>query len=168
MRWLASSERLRLLLVLLLVMISLDQGTKVLAQQYLMGEPPIIYWGDLFRFEYAENSGAFLSLGAGLPDSVRFLLLTVVVGVILLGACYMLLTDPKISKLSIWALSLMVSGGASNLLDRMFRAEGRVVDFMNMGVGPLRTGIFNIADVAIMAGLFLFLFEIVKDSGRRA
>jgi signal peptidase II len=149
-------------------MISLDQGTKVLAQQYLMGEPPIIYWGDLFRFEYAENSGAFLSLGAGLPDSVRFLLLTVVVGVILLGACYMLLTDPKISKLSIWALSLMVSGGASNLLDRMFRAEGRVVDFMNMGVGPLRTGIFNIADVAIMAGLFLFLFEIVKDSGRRA
>ena len=34
---------------------------------------------------------------------------------------------------------------------------GNVVDFMNMGIGNLRTGIFNIADMAIMAGLFMML-----------
>ena len=35
--------------------------------------------------------------------------------------------------------------------------EGHVVDFMNMGIGQLRTGIFNVADMAIMAGLFMLL-----------
>ena len=36
-------------------------------------------------------------------------------------------------------------------------ARGFVVDFLNVGVGPVRTGIFNVADVAIMAGAALML-----------
>jgi len=32
-------------------------------------------------------------------------------------------------------------------------ARGSVIDFVNVGVGPLRTGVFNVADVAIMAGI---------------
>jgi signal peptidase II len=36
-------------------------------------------------------------------------------------------------------------------LDRA-RNGGHVVDFLNVGVGPLRTGVFNVADVAIVAG----------------
>jgi len=30
-----------------------------------------------------------------------------------------------------------------------------VVDFLNVGIGPLRTGIFNLADVAILSGAAL-------------
>ena len=45
-------------------------------------------------------------------------------------------------------LVLFISGGASNWIDRVLR--GSVVDFLNMGIGPLRTGVFNMADVAIM------------------
>ncbi len=160
--------RLHIMLALLGAVLVIDQGTKSLARQWLMGHAPIIYLDDFFRFEYAENSGAFLSLGAGLPDSVRFWLLTVAVGAFLVFATYILLTDPKITRITVWSLSLMVSGGFSNLLDRMFRTEGRVVDFMNMGIGNLRTGIFNVADMAIMAGLALFLFEIVRDMRRGA
>jgi signal peptidase II len=36
--------------------------------------------------------------------------------------------------------------------------DGRVIDFLNVGIGGLRTGIFNVADVAIMVGVALFLF----------
>jgi signal peptidase II len=54
--------------------------------------------------------------------------------------------------------SLIVGGGFSNLVDRIFN-RGIVVDFMNMGVGGLRTGIFNVADVAIMAGVGLLLLN---------
>ena len=39
---------------------------------------------------------------------------------------------------------------ASNLLDRI--TYGKVIDFMNLGLGPVRTGIFNVADMAIMLG----------------
>ena len=45
------------------------------------------------------------------------------------------------------------SGGISNMIDRVL--SGAVIDFMNIGIGNLRTGIFNVADMAIMAGLFL-------------
>jgi signal peptidase II len=48
-------------------------------------------------------------------------------------------------------LTLFVAGGASNWLDRVVR--GSVIDFINIGFGPVRTGIFNLADVAIMAGV---------------
>ena len=48
-----------------------------------------------------------------------------------------------------------VGGGIGNVIDRI--AHGAVVDFVSLGIGPLRTGIFNLADVAIIAGLLLFL-----------
>jgi signal peptidase II len=48
----------------------------------------------------------------------------------------------------------VAAGGLGNLWDRL-ATGGWVVDFMNLGVGPLRTGIFNVADVALMAGVAL-------------
>ena len=37
--------------------------------------------------------------------------------------------------------------------------HGAVVDFLNVGIGPLRTGVFNVADMAIMAGAGLLAME---------
>ena len=51
----------------------------------------------------------------------------------------------------------MVAGGTSNLVDRI--AYGMVIDFVNVGVGPVRTGIFNVADVAIMLGVGIVVLE---------
>jgi signal peptidase II len=33
------------------------------------------------------------------------------------------------------------------------------VDFLNVGIGSLRTGIFNVADMAIMAGVIIWAFS---------
>ena len=51
-------------------------------------------------------------------------------------------------------LSVILAGGLGNLVDRWFH-DGSVVDFVSLGVGELRTGIFNLADIAIIAGLLL-------------
>jgi signal peptidase II len=40
-----------------------------------------------------------------------------------------------------------------------------VIDFMNLGIGPLRTGIFNVADMAIMLGVGLVLLETYRSAG---
>jgi signal peptidase II len=45
-------------------------------------------------------------------------------------------------------------------LDRI--VHGTVVDFVSVGVGSLRTGIFNVADVAILAGLFMLISPVPK------
>jgi signal peptidase II len=52
-------------------------------------------------------------------------------------------------------LTLFVAGGASNWLDRVVR--GSVIDFINVGFGPVRTGIFNVADVAIVLGVTIIV-----------
>lgn len=137
--------------------IALDQMTKVIAIQKFRGMSPIVFWKDLFRFEYAENQGAFLNLGASLPISFRFWILSIAVGFFLAMLFVFLLRNPRIGRFQTLALSLVLGGGISNLLDRLFRPGGRVVDFMNTGLGSLRTGIFNVADVFILFGIIGFL-----------
>jgi signal peptidase II len=60
-----------------------------------------------------------------------------------------------------------LAGGASNLIDRLIY-DGYVLDFLNVGVGSVRTGIFNVADAFIMAGVILLIFHdwLYKVTGR--
>lgn len=70
---------------------------------------------------------------------------------------YALLAKPG-RGLFIFALALVLSGGSSNLIDR-FANDGYVVDFINLGIGQIRTGIFNVADVAISVGFLMLLLQ---------
>lgn len=159
--------KLKHLLILILVLaacVGLDQATKSIAQQTLSTRPPQEFLGGLFRLEYAENSGAFLSLGAAMSEEVRFWVFTVFVTLLLVGlVVFVLRTSSQTPFLAVIAIALIVGGGVSNLIDRILN-EGRVVDFMQLKVGPLHTGIFNVADVAIMAGLALMLLVAFRDS----
>ena len=77
-------------------------------------------------------------------------------GFFLAGMLVLLMTSTKIPKVESIALSLMLGGGVGNLIDRISN-EGRVMDFMNLSIGSLRTGIFNVADIAILVGgIWLF------------
>jgi hypothetical protein len=73
------SPRLHLLLPLLIVagVLIVDQATKMLARETLAGQPPILFVGGAARLLYAENPGAFLSLGADLPAEARFWIFSV-------------------------------------------------------------------------------------------
>ncbi len=151
-------RRLVLFVLVTAVSIVLDQVTKVLATQAFKGQAARIYLGDVFRFQYATNDGAFLSLGSQLPDGVRFFVLTVGVGLLLLGIAIYSLVAKDIDGTQVVGYALIVSGGASNWVDRA-RFGGSVVDFMNMGLGSLRTGVFNVADLAILAGIGVLLVQ---------
>lgn len=116
---------------------------------------------DTFRLQYAENKGAFLSIGASLPENARGLLFTVGIGAIVLGILGYLLFVPALSHVTTVALSLIAGGGLSNLIDRIAYG-GHVVDFLNIGLGGVRTGIFNIADVAIMVGVISLIVRSLR------
>jgi signal peptidase II len=150
-----------LLLIAVVATIGCDRVTKHVAMAALAGEPTRSYLADTIRLEYTENTGGFLSLGASLPSSARTGLFTLGTAVMLL----MLVGAAVRFRWSGWLLlgtSLVVAGGASNWVDRLVR--GRVVDFLNIGVGPVRTGIFNVADVAIMGGVALLLLALIHQS----
>ena len=142
------------LVIAVVATIGCDRVTKHAARVALAGEPGRSYLADTIRLEYVENTGGFLSLGASLPSWARTALFTLGTGVILVT----LLGAAVRFRWRGWLLigtSLILAGGASNWLDRLVR--GSVVDFLNVGVGPLRTGVFNVADMAIMLGVAVLL-----------
>lgn len=148
-------ERFIVLSTTTLICTILDQLTKFTAVKWLKGTEPISFLGNFFRLEYAENTGAFLGMGANLPDWERYLLLTLFSSAILIVLMMFLFLKKDLYKLDIYGYGLILAGGVSNMIDRI--RAGVVIDFMNMGIGDLRTGIFNVADMAIMAGLILVL-----------
>lgn len=152
-----SRQKLVVLLPVLGVTFVLDQITKQWAIRELRGQFARVYWKNLFRFEYSENPGAFLGLGAALPEWLRFWLLNIFVAIVLVLSTVFLFRTRGIARAQTLGIALLIAGGASNLFDRFFREGRTVVDFMNIGIGSLRSGIFNVADIAIMAGIFLFI-----------
>ena len=150
-----------LILLLLDGCVGCDQLTKDVAQQYLASEPPRSWLHDTVRLEYAENTGAFLSLGSGLSEWLRTIFFRVFPALWLIGLAIFLFVDKQMPPLSVMAWSFVLSGGIGNLLDRLLH-DGRVIDFMNVGIGSLRTGIFNVADVCITMGLSLLVLEVLQ------
>ena len=145
-----------LLLILIVATIGCDRVTKRFATEFISESPSQSFLNDFVRLDYAENAGAFLGLGADWPAWARAGLFTLGNG-LLLVALAVAAVRAQWSGASEIGLALFVAGGASNLVDRLVR--GTVVDFLNLGIGPVRTGIFNVADVAILLGIALLLFD---------
>ncbi len=159
-------QKIKRILILLFVLISCvgcDQATKLVARQTLATAPVQEYAGGLFRLVYAENSGAFLSLGATLPATTRFWIFVVIAALLLIGVGIFALRSLQQTPLPvIVAIALVIGGGLGNLIDRIVN-DGRVVDFMQVGFPWLRTGVFNVADMAIMTGVGLMLLTTVRS-----
>ncbi len=161
-------RRLGLFLVVSAVSVAFDQWTKQIATAALKGQPPRTWLGDTFRLQWATNEGAFLSLGANLPPQARYWVLTLGVGALLLSLAVYSLFSKKLDLFQTGAYALIASGGFSNWVDRA-RFDGVVVDFMNMGLGSLRTGVFNVADVVILIGIgLLFVHSSRMEKKARA
>ncbi len=152
--------------VVLAATIGADQATKALARQSLASRPPVSFFGGIFQFLYAENPGAFLSFGAGLSEATRFWIFTIAVGGFLAGMFFYICFSRRLTRPEVLALSLILGGGAGNLIDRLLH-DHRVIDFMVVGVGRLRTGIFNVADVAITAGVGLLFWLSIGSPHRQ-
>ncbi len=162
------SERLRFILwavAVFIINVAVDQTTKLLAVQYLKDIPPISFFSGIMLLTYAENSGAFLSMGASWhPVFKHAVLLYLPLAVCLYGVYWCLCKERSLFRLIL--LMTIIGGGLSNLVDRIFN-DFRVIDFLNFGIGRLRTGILNVADLSVTFGaIILVLWEIREDKKR--
>jgi signal peptidase II len=158
-------KRLLLVIILLLATVGLDRITKGVARSQLESRPQITLFGGLVRLFYVENTGAFLGLGSGFSETTRFWLFTVIVGGFLIGLFLYALLNRRLSLIEVIALSLILGGGLSNLIDRLL--YDYVIDFMVIGIGRLRTGVFNVADVAITVGVGLLFWRSLRSPRRQ-
>ena len=150
-------------LVLALVLcLVFDQLTKEEARRALAVGPRSVL-GGLIQLEFAENRGAFMSLGSTLPDAARVAMLFLLTAVVLGILAVLAFRARSLDLLQFTALSLIAAGGCSNLIDRILN-HGSVVDWVSVGIGSLRTGVFNVADLAVIGGGLVFLLSSFRGS----
>ncbi|MFO7663884.1 MAG: signal peptidase II [Chloroflexota bacterium] len=149
------TERLLPFLIMVGVLIA-DQLSKYLVETRipLYGTwAPIPALEGIFRFVHTSNSGAVFGLFQG--TGMFFAILAVfVIGAII----YFNFTLPGDQWLLRIAIGLQLGGAIGNLVDRL-RQEGHVTDFID--IGPWY--IFNLADLAIVSGVILFGWVILRD-----
>lgn len=149
--------RAALVLSIILGCVGCDQLTKAVARDHLGRQETISLLNGAVRLQHAENPGAFLSLGDALSGDVRRIVFTFGGVLLVTGTALWALRSRRLTSLQIAGAALVAGGGLSNLVDRMTQG-GTVTDFLNVGIGPVRTGIFNCADVALMFGIAILVF----------
>jgi len=137
-----------------------DRITKLLAIKFMKDKNPIELLNRILVIGYTENTGAFLSLGRGWPEVLKYILLLYISIAICLSVFIYCLFLEK-DKIRTILLMSIISGGIGNLVDRLLNRFS-VIDFLNFGIGSLRTGILNVADLSITFGaIALVIYEII-------
>ena len=141
--------------------VAADLITKAIFERAFYGEPTVHLLGDIVRVGFVLNTGVFLSLGHTLSPTMRFWLFVVGVACVLTTLLVLTLRDPRFRTAEVAAVAAIVGGGIGNLVDRV--QLGAVRDFLNVGIGSLRTGIFNLADMAItFGGIALIVLPFIR------
>jgi signal peptidase II len=140
----------------------LDRVTKHFAVVYIKGNEAKSFLNNFFMLQYAENTGAFLSLGKNWNVYIKYAVLLIIPIIIcIIGLLYLMFKETKNYRIITGAC--IMGGGIGNLIDRLFN-DFTVIDFMNFGIGNIRTGILNTADLSVTFGvLILIIFEIAYN-----
>jgi signal peptidase II len=149
-------SRLLLLATVMASCVGCDQVTKAIAGRELSGRAPVSLLGDTVRLSYEQNAGGFLSLGAEMPQPLRATVFVAFASLVLVALVVFAVVGRSLVPTQIVAMGLLAAGGIGNLIDRI--AQGSARDFITLRVGPVSTGVFNLADVAIMAGVLGLLW----------
>lgn len=147
--------RTLLIFIILVVNIGCDQISKGIVRQHVNYDEQISLIKNYVTLTKVENTGAFLSLGNSLPDSIRFVLLSLLPLLVLGFGLGFLFTRKNMSKYMLLGLAFVLGGGIGNIYDRL--VYGSVTDFLHIDFGVFQTGIFNLADVSILVGVFIAL-----------
>ena len=149
--------RTLLILTILISSISCDQLTKSMVRNQVSTDEQISLLSNSVTLMRVENAGAFLSLGNTLPSLVKLAVLILIPVLVLLAGIYFVFYRKDIQSITLIGICFVLGGGIGNIYDRII--YGSVTDFLHINFGIFQTGIFNLADVSIMVGIMIVLFD---------
>ena len=137
--------------LIVLLLIGIDQLSKILALKYLknIGSIPIIQ--DMFHLTYVENRGA--AFGMLQNNQIVFIIVALLASIY--GLYY--LHTKKINTLGKVSILLIISGALGNLIDRV--RLGFVVDYFDFRI--IWEYVFNVADIFVVLGTILLCIYIL-------
>jgi signal peptidase II len=137
------------------LMLLVDQAHKVwMLNVFDMPNRPPVRVAPFLDLVMAWNKGVSYSLLEADSDLGRYGLLALTLGATVLLAGWMWRAPHVVTGLG---LGLIIGGAIGNGIDRA--AYGAVADFFHFHVGTFSWYVFNLADVGIVAGVALLLYE---------
>jgi signal peptidase II len=154
-----SNRFLRTIVILFILALNIgcDQASKSIVRHKMNYYDQIGFLHNHITLSKVENTGAFLSLGDTLSGPLKMILLNILPLLAVAAGLIFILVKTNINKVTLLAIILIIGGGFGNIYDRI--AHGSVTDFMHINFGFFQTGIFNVADMSIMAGMFIILIH---------
>jgi len=147
------------LAIVALAVYAFDQVTKYFVVANLPERESVPFIGEFLQFYFIKNSGAAFSLGEGMTWIFSIVATAVAIFIVVFAR--------RIRSMS-WAVlfGMLLGGNIGNLTDRLFRepsfGQGHVIDFLQLYLFP---AIFNIADVAIVSSMGLFILLTLRGVG---
>lgn len=144
-----------------LVVVALDQGTKIWVQALLQPHESLAVL-PFFNLTLVYNLGAAFSFLANQGGWQRWFFALLAVGASVILTVWLRRLKPQ-EWITAGALTLVIGGAIGNLIDRVL--YGKVTDFLDFHLGGYHWPSFNVADSAITLGVILLLWEALFPSG---
>ena len=154
--------RYRILLVVSVLVLVLDQFTKLYIDRSMALHSSIPVIENFFSITYLRNKGAAFGILANSAYRLPFFLMVSAVAV-----CVIIVVIKKLredQRLAAASLSLIFSGALGNLIDRV--RMGEVIDFLDAHWYDHHWPAFNVADSAICVGVFLLAIDMFLEERR--
>lgn len=151
------------ILITSLLVILVDQGSKILVKKYMALEQSQQVIGNFLRFTYIENPG--IAFGLKVSSKGFFTFVSILASVAIVVYLFRSKEDKFLTR---FPLALILGGAIGNLIDRIL--YGRVVDFVDVDFPDFlmeRWPVFNVADVAVTIGMIILLSMILFEKGKK-
>ena len=149
----------RLLIVLGVLTVVLDQGTKAAVRTLLPLYDSVAVIPGFLNFTYVQNTGAAFGLLNSADVPFKPAIMTVVALTALIAISTYAMKTSSQDPVGQIGLALVMGGAVGNLIDRV--TTGYVVDFVDAYWGDWHFWAFNVADAAITVGACLLILDML-------
>lgn len=141
--------------ILIGILVLIDQITKFLVKTKIVLESSITLIPNFFELTYVRNDGAAFSI---LEGKTWFLIL---ITLVILAFIIIYSLKNKIKRTEKIILSILTAGIIGNLIDRIL--YGYVIDFLSFKIINYDFPVFNIADILVCVGCFIYIIYLIKE-----
>ena len=138
------------------LVLGLDQGTKWWILEIVMQPPRVIPLTSFFNLVLGWNRG--VSFGLFNSDSALNLWLLPFVALAIVVALLIWLS--RVDGLLLgYAIGMVIGGAIGNVVDRLFRDQRAVADFLDLHLAGYHWPAFNLADTGITVGAAILIID---------
>mgnify|MGYP002860695027 CR=1 FL=1 len=139
-------------LIIAIIILIIDQVTKIIANNTLTKQLVLI--PNFFNLTLYHNDGVAWSMLSS--HQLLIIIITLIAMIVIYRFMYCFKNNTRNNI----AFGLLLGGLSGNLLDRLI--EGSVTDFLDFIIFKYDFPVFNIADIAIVIGVMLLIYAIIK------